>query len=118
MRRKSLASLFVILLAAFCSAPALAAVGGEDSDTRMSDAMVVEVNEHHVSVIAKTGVEHVIAADDASTKVTREGKVISLKDLRKGDVVTVELDAANPLKFARHITISERANSEVAHAKP
>src|SRR3712207_3095403 len=75
-----------------------AAVSGNDgdSDTRMVDAKVVEVTERRISVIARTGVEHVIAIDDTTTKVSVKGKPVSLKDLRKGDVVTVELDELNP----------------------
>lgn len=118
MRRRSLASLIAIVLTAFIAAPALAGTGGEDTDTRYVDAKVVEVTDDHISVIARTGVEHVIAAADTETKVTREGKLVSLRDLRQGDVVTVELDAANPLKFARHINIAVRSNSDVASATP
>ena len=116
--RRSLASLLAIVLAAFVAAPALAGTGGEDTDTRMVDAKVVEVTDDHISVIARSGVEHVIATADAETKVTREGKLVSLKDLRLGDIVTVELDAVNPFKFARHINIAVRSDSDVASAKP
>jgi hypothetical protein len=119
MRRRSLASLFAIVLTAFIAAPALAAgYDGEDTDTRFVDAKVVEVTQDHISVFAQTGVEHVIATADTDTKVTREGKLVSLKDLRQGDTVTVELDADRPLKFARHINIAARPNSDVASAKP
>ena len=115
---RSLASLLAIVLTALLAGPALAATGGEDTDTRMVDAKVVEVTDDHISVIARSGVEHVIATADTETKVTREGKLVSLKDLRLGDTVTVELDAENPLKFARHINIAVRSNSDVASAKP
>jgi len=119
MRSKtSRVSLIAIVLTALLSAPALAATGGEDTDTRMVDATVVEVTDDHISVIARTGVEHVIATARVATKVTREGEQVSLKDLRQGDVVTVELDAENPLKFARHINIAARAGSDVASATP
>ena len=118
MRRRSLASLLAIVLTAFVAAPALAGTDGEDTDTRFVDAQVVEVTDDHISVFARTGVEHVIAMTDGDTKVTREGKLVSLKDLRQGDVVTVELDADRPLKFARHINIAARTNSDVASAKP
>ena len=119
MRRKSLAILVAIVLTTLLAAPALAAgTDGEDTDTRMVDAKVVEVTDDHISVIAQTGVEHVIAATDTTTMVTREGKLISLKDLRQGDIVTVELDAENPLKFARHINIAARPASDVASATP
>lgn len=119
MRRRSLLSLTAIVLTALFAVPALAAgVDGDDTDTRMVDAKVVEVTADHISVIARSGVEHVIAADDADTMVTREGKVVSLGDLRQGDIVTVELDAANPIKFAARINIATRAGSDVASATP
>ncbi|HEV3468503.1 MAG TPA: hypothetical protein VG148_04225 [Pyrinomonadaceae bacterium] len=119
MKRKSLAGLIAIVLTALSAAPALAAgTDGEDTDTRMVDAKVVEVTDDHISVIARTGVEHVIATADTTTMVTREGKIVSLRDLRQGDIVTVELDAENPLKFARHINIASRPASDVASATP
>ena len=119
MRRRSLTALFAIVLTAFIAAPALAlATDGEDTDTRFVNAKVVEVTEDHISVFARTGVEHVIATADTDTKVTREGKLISLRDLRQGDIVTVELDADRQLKFARHIDIAARSNSDVASARP
>ena len=118
-RRRSLATLVAIVLTALLAAPALVAgTDGEDTDTRLIDAKVVEVTDDHISVIARTGVEHVIAAADATTMVTREGKLVSLKDLRQGDTVTVDLDAENPLKFARHINIAVRSGSDVASATP
>ncbi|HEX8921267.1 MAG TPA: hypothetical protein VF766_07295 [Pyrinomonadaceae bacterium] len=77
----------------------------EDTDTRMIDAKVVEVTDARISIVARTGVEHVIAIDRTDTKVTIDGLVVSLQDLREGDVVTVELDADNPMKFAKNITM-------------
>jgi preprotein translocase subunit YajC len=71
----------------------------------MIDAKVVEATDTHISVIARTGVEHVIAIDRADTKVTIDGMGVSLQDVREGDVVTVELDANNPIKFARNISM-------------
>ena len=119
MRRRSLTALFAIVLTAFVAAPALAVgTDGEDTDTRLVEAKVVEVTDDHISVFARSGVEHVIATADTDTKVTREGKLVSLKDLRQGDTVTVELDADRPLKFARHINIAARVNSDVASARP
>jgi hypothetical protein len=119
MRRRSLATLFAIVLTAIIAAPAVAfGTDGEDTDMRFVDAKVVEVTDDHISVFARSGVEHVIATADTDTKVTREGKLVSLKDLRQGDIVTVELDAERPLKFARHINIAARPNSDVASAKP
>ena len=118
MRRRSLASLIAVLLTLASYAPALAASDGEgDSDVHMVDAKVVEVNERHISVVARTGVEHVIATDAADTHVTLKGRRVELKKLRLGDLVTVHLDVANPLKFARRIVIGEQAGSTLASAK-
>ena len=77
----------------------------EDTDTRMIDARVVEVTDARISVVARTGVEHVIAIDRTDTKVTIDGLAVALQDLREGDVVTVELDANNPMKFAKNISM-------------
>jgi hypothetical protein len=120
MRRRSLASLIAVLLALAAYAPALAASDTEkekDSDTLMVDAKVVEVNQRHISVVARTGVEHVIATDAADTHVTLKGKRIATKSLRVGDLVTVELDALNPLKFARRIVIGDQAGATLASAR-
>lgn len=107
-----------LLLTAVSYSTALAAKdGSEDTDVRMVDAKVVEVNDHHVSVIARTGVEHVIATDASDTHVTLKGKRVALQDLRVGDIVTVELDAANQLKFARRIVIGEQAGDALASAR-
>ncbi len=107
MRRKPLAVLTAAMLSAFFSIGIQAAPpgGDEDTDTRIVEARVVEVAEAHVSVMARTGVEHVIAVDREGTKVTMNGAVVSLKDLREGDVVTVELDAQKPVKFAKNIEL-------------
>ena len=118
MRRRSLASLIAVLLALAAYAPALAASDGEDdTNVRMVDAKVVEVNNRHISVVARTGVEHVIATDAADTHVTLAGKRVELKKLRVGDVVTVDLDTANPLKFARRIIIGVQSGDTVASAR-
>jgi hypothetical protein len=89
-----------------------------DTDSRMVRAKVVEVNEHRISVIAQTGVEHVIATNDTATKVLLNGTEVRLKDLRKGDVVTVQLDESSQLKFAKEITIAVRADYELARTAP
>jgi hypothetical protein len=117
MGRRHLAILTAALLLFVIPATAFASDDG-DTDTRMVDAKVVEVTEHRISVIARTGVEHVIAINDSGTKVSMKGKAVSLKDLRKGDVVTVELDEMNPLKFARQISIAVSSDSELATAVP
>jgi hypothetical protein len=105
MKSKPLAAFLAALLLTFFST-AIQAVsddGKEDTDTHIAGARVVEVAEAHISVMARTGVEHVIAVDSAGTKVTIDGKTVSLKDIREGDVVTVELDAKRPVKFAKNI---------------
>jgi len=118
MRRRNLAIFFAFLLSAVAHANALAAaVNEEDTDTRIVDAKVVEVNDKHISVLARTGVEHVIATDTTGTHVTRKGKRIAFKRLKVGDTVTVELDAANPLKFARRIVVGEQAEGAMVASK-
>ncbi|HEX8472923.1 MAG TPA: hypothetical protein VF666_02735 [Pyrinomonadaceae bacterium] len=113
MKRQHFASLFAVLLLAFCSNVGLAANDAEeDTDTRMIAARVVEVTDARISVIARSGVEHVIAIDNADTKVKIDGKLVSLKDVREGDIVTVELDEKNPLKFARNIEVEAQANNQ------
>jgi hypothetical protein len=104
------------MLAAY--APVLAAPdGAQDTDVRKVDAKVVEVNDQHISIIARTGVEHVIATDAADTHVTLRGKRVELKKLRVGDMVTVDLDASSQMKFARRIVIAEQAGDTLASAK-
>ncbi len=77
--------IFAALLLTILSGTALAAVAtNEDTDTRMVNAKVMEVNDGHISVMAQTGVEHVIAIDNVNTKVKMEGKLVSLKDLHEG----------------------------------
>ncbi|MBV9926414.1 MAG: hypothetical protein JOZ96_15455 [Acidobacteria bacterium] len=118
MRRRSLVSLFAIVLTLAAYAPALAASdAAEDTDVRKVDAKVVEVNERHISIVARTGVEHVIATDAADTHVTLRGKRVELKKLRVGDVVTVELDPASQMKFARRIVIGEQPGDTLASAR-
>lgn len=99
--------------------PTLAASEGEqkDTDVRKVDAKVVEVDRRHISIVARTGVEHVIATDAADTHVTLKGKRVDLKKLRVGDVVTVDLDVENPQKFARRIIIGEQAGETLASAR-
>src|SRR5436305_15036606 len=104
MKRRSLAFTLSILVAlAAHSAAALAATPkNDDTDAHMVDAKVVEVNDTHISVVARTGVEHVIATDAADTHVVRKGKRVKFKELKVGDLVTGELDASKSVKFARH----------------
>jgi hypothetical protein len=116
MRQRNLAVIFAALLLSLFPAAIRAATygdGGVDTDLRLVDARVVEVTDARISVIARTGVEHVIAIDRVDTKVMINGDVVSLKDIREGDVITVELDAQNPVKFARNISMRSD-NVEVA----
>lgn len=119
MRRKNLVAVLAAMLMVF-STTALAADGkGKDTNTRLVNAKVVEVTDGHISVITRDGVEHVIATDDDGTKVMIDEEFVSLKNLREGDVVTVELDTLNPLKFAMSIEISTQARTQVvARVKP
>lgn len=118
MRRKSIAVIIALTLIAAAQTAALAADNENDTDTRLVAAKVVEVTDGRISVIARSGVEHVIAIDDKDTKVRVEGKLVSLKDVREGDMVTVELDELSPVKFARNIQVSTQSGSQVARAKP
>jgi hypothetical protein len=106
----------MLTLAAY--APALAASDGpEDTDVHKVDAKVVEVTDGHISIVARTGVEHVIATDAADTHVTLRGKRVDMKKLQVGDVVTVDLDPASQLKFARRIVIGEQTGAALASAR-
>jgi hypothetical protein len=118
MKRRSLAIVLGILVSIAAQASrAAAASDADDTDLQMTDAKVVEVNDQHISVIARTGVEHVIATDAADTHVVREGRRVKFKELKVGDVVTVELDAAKSVKFARHIIIGAQPSQDVASAR-
>ncbi|MBA3713512.1 MAG: hypothetical protein H0W76_13850 [Pyrinomonadaceae bacterium] len=113
LKRKSSACLLTaILLAVFSSS--VAAHSANDSDTRMVNVEVSEVSDTRISVIAQSGVEHVIAVDSANTNVKIDGKIVSLKDVRRGDIVTIELDEMNPLKLAKNIDVASKSGSEVA----
>lgn len=118
MNRKFLVSTIAILLLTFFSTAAFAAIQTDDEDTDLSiiNARVVEVAEGHISIIARTGVEHVIAIDNDGTKVTIEGQEVSLKEVREGDVITIELDEQNPIKFARTISMNS-AQVQVARVR-
>ena len=118
MKRRSLAIVMGILVSmAAYTASASAAQNDEDTDARMVDAKVVEVNGQHISVVARTGVEHVIATDTSDTHVVRKGKRVKFKELKVGDLVTVELDASKDVKFARHIVIGQQPSTDVASTR-
>jgi len=118
MRQKNLAAVVAAMLMIFSTSALAADTDGPDTKSRLVNVKVVEVTDGHISVITPKGVEHVIAIDDDGTRVMIDEEFVSLKDLREGDVVTVELDTLNPLKFAMSIEISKQAASQVARARP
>lgn len=117
MKRKFL--LGILVLAAVFALPAYVFAAGandnkdQDTDTRIVDAQVVEVTDSRISVMARTGVEHVIAINRKNTKVTIDGADVLFKDVKEGDVVTIELDVASPMKLAKDIRVVT-SGSEVA----
>ena len=115
MRRQTFATLAFALLVALGSQAAFARDDKDaDTDTRIVRARLVEVCETRISVVTRENVEHVIAVDGAGTKVRLGDRVVSLKELQTGDVVTVDLDEENPVKFARDIQVAPRAAQQAA----
>lgn len=117
MRRKHLAAFFMSMIVMLFSVNARAAVSGgdeSDTDTRLVNAKVLEITDARVSVVAQTGVEHVIAIDMQKTRVTREGKRVSIKEVREGDVIAIDLDEKNPVKFAKNISMQIVETTAVA----
>lgn len=117
MKKRSLAIVMSILVSMAAHTVAAAAPKDDDTDARMVDAKIVEVNDSHISVVARTGVEHVIATDTEDTHVVRKGKRVKFKELKVGDLVTVELDASKDVKFASHIVIGQQPTTDVASAR-
>ena len=115
MRRRILSGLLVVLMLGLISGAGISATrnSGNDEDGLFVNAKVVEVADGHISIIARSGSEHVIAIDGAATRVTRNGRVVSARELRVGDRVTVELDANKQIKFAKNISIGS-APTQVA----
>jgi hypothetical protein len=114
MRQKHLATFFLSMIAMLFSInvqAALAVDDEKDTDTRFVNAEVVELTEARISVIAQTNVEHVIAIDNEKTRVTRDGQSISIKEVRVGDVITIELDEKNPIKFAKNISMKAETSA-------
>lgn len=108
MRRKHLAAFFVsmiIMLSAINTQGAISGSEERDTDTRLVNAKVLEITDARLSVLAQTGVEHVIAIDMEKTRVMRDGQNVSIKEVREGDVITVDLDEKNPVKFAKNISM-------------
>jgi hypothetical protein len=108
MRQKHLAAFFVGMMLMLFSINTQALTLGDDendTDTRLVNAKVEEITDARLSVMAQTGVEHVIAIDMEKTRVTRDGQSVSIKEVREGDVITIELDEKNPVKFAKNISM-------------
>lgn len=78
------------------------------------DAKVVEVSATRIAVIAKSGVEHVIAIDEKKTKFYVEGQTVMANEIKEGDIVTVELDLNNPIKVARSIEMASVLGNQLA----
>jgi hypothetical protein len=117
MRRKTGFIFCIALLVALgAGRAALAADSNDDTDLRLVNARVVEVTDRHISVLTRTGIEHVIAVDRADTRVKRGGRYVTCAELQKDDIVTVELDEARQVKFAKQIEITRAASTEVARA--
>jgi hypothetical protein len=115
MKRRVGVTLGVALLLALGAARGLAAADdAEDTDGRIVDARVVEINDQHISIMARSGVEHVIGIDRAGTRVKRGSKYVAFAELHKDDIVTLELDAAKQVKFAKQIEITRAAGDQVA----
>jgi len=110
--------LFTVVLTTFSITGTAVISNDPDTDTRIVEARVVEATDARISVIAQTGVEHVIAVDGAGTKVKVDGQAMSPKDVRVGDIITVELDEMNPVKFAKNIDVTLSSDSQVARARP
>jgi hypothetical protein len=81
----------------------------DNDENRFENARVVEITDSRLSIIASSGVEHVIAVDADHTDVKRDGKIVSLKDLRVGDIVSVELDEKNAVMFAKNIELNSNS---------
>jgi hypothetical protein len=115
MKRNLAGLLAVVLLMLFSNAIRATVIDdGEDTDARITGAKVVEVAEARISVMARSGVEHVIAVDNQGTRVTIDGEVVSLKDVHEGDIVTVELDEQREVKFAKNILMR---SAEIARVR-
>lgn len=114
MKKNSL--LILLVLAAVFALPTNSFATGindnkdEDTETRIINAQVVEVTDARISVMVRTGVEHVIMINRKNTKVTIDGADVLLKDVKEGDIVTIELDAASPMKLAKGIRVIAHSN--------
>ncbi len=109
MKRYFASTMFAAILALGTASMASGQNGktvAQDTDTRINRAKVVEVSPGRIAVIAQSGVEHVIAIQQNSTKILRNGKSLPVTQLSEGDIVTVELDPLNPMKVAKNIRMN------------
>ncbi|MGH9942279.1 MAG: hypothetical protein ACRD9R_07975 [Pyrinomonadaceae bacterium] len=112
MKRSKLQNIIgIMIMLALSSTWTIAKPLGDDTENKLVDARVVEIAERHISVIAQTGVEHVIAINREGTKVWLGERSVSLRDVHVDDVITIELDEANAVKFAKQIEIMESSKS-------
>ncbi len=109
MRTYNRAILSALALMLMLGANIARAAGFDDTDTegRLVNVRVVEVNGERISVMTGEGVEHVIAVCQKNTQVKRGNQYVSSRDLRVDDVVTIVLDEEKPIKFAKNIVVRE-----------
>ncbi|HZH90167.1 MAG TPA: hypothetical protein VEX70_06025 [Pyrinomonadaceae bacterium] len=116
MKTFNRAILGALALMLMLGANVASAAGLNDNDVegRLVDVRVVEVSDERISVVTREGVEHVIAVCQINTQVKRGKQYVHSKDLRVDDVVTIVLDEAKTVKFAKNIEVREM----VAENKP
>lgn len=110
------ASILALIICAQLGATTVQArTTSEDAvESSYTEAKVVEVSATRIAVIAKSGVEHVIAIDGKKTKVYREGQAVMAEEIKEGDIVTVDLDLDNPIKVARSIEMASSLGNQLA----
>lgn len=107
--------LLVLALIAASQVGTITARASDDgTDANFVGAKVVEVSDSRIAIIAESGIEHMIAINQKMIKVTSEGRTVPLKDIKEGDIVSVELDAKNPMKTARNITLEGQFGIQLA----
>ncbi len=108
MRKANLAIFGAVIFLMLGANAALAASADDtDTDQRLVNVRIVEVNDEHISVMTREGVEHVIVVGQVNTIVTRGKESVHCKDLKVDDVVTIELDEDKLMKFAKVIRVRE-----------
>jgi hypothetical protein len=114
MRKSILSTLLTALMVLEISAVSFGNNPSNENDNQLVNAKVVEVTDMRISVITSSGNEHVVAIDGNATKVTRYSKLTSIKDIREGDVITIELDSYNPMKFAKRVVVGSSSRDQLA----